>query len=462
MRPTLLSLFAGAGGLDIGLERAGFATLAINEIEPHACETLRQNKELSSLGMEKFDHWFGQRLLQRCYEGADPKVASRMRARLRSAPGGHELLRQAAVVEGDIRNLSSEHLMSAAGVGRGDLTLVAGGPPCQPFSRAGKRETVETEDGRLFLEFVRVVNDTRPRWFLFENVKGLAQSKTLVPYSACSACGRESVVPFEMRASVFDGPLTQIRCATCNKPADVFIREIRGGSLEIILDEFSRIGYRCQHRLLNAADFGVPQNRERLFIVGSRDSEHFEWPEATYGDIAAHPAGQMTLEGLESRLLPKRSVKDVLWKSGHPDFGPLDPSRAVLWVKNVVRPHAEPVTWTLDRQSPTIGAHQAAKLALAPYGVCDAQLARQQWHTKGRRQKDLPAVHVEHEYLSDAELLTLQTFPADWYLHGTRMQRAFQIGNAVPPDLAAAVGGAICRACDPRRMTKSRTAGAPS
>jgi len=138
---------------------------------------------------------------------------------------------------------------------------------------------------------------------------------------------------------------------------------------------------------------------------------------------------------------------DCLWpKKRHNVFGRLDPDKAVLWVKNVVRPHDEPVTWTLRRAAPTIGAHQAAKLAIAPKGVPEAQLRRQQWHVLGKRQGDTPPVPVVHEYLSDEELLRLQTFPENWYLFGTRMQRAFQIGNAVPPMLAQAVGEEILRA----------------
>src|SRR5437763_2883658 len=100
----------------------------------------------------------------------------------------------------------------------------------------------------------------------------------------------------------------------------------------------------------------------------------------------------------------------------------LDKAKAVLWVKNVVRPHDEPVTWSLDRPSPTIGAHQSAKLAIAPDGVPEEQLLRQQWHILGKRQRDLPPVPVTHEYLSDVELLKLQSFPEYWYLFGTRMQ----------------------------------------
>jgi DNA (cytosine-5)-methyltransferase 1 len=147
-------------------------------------------------------------------------------------------------------------------------------------------------------------------------------------------------------------------------------------------------------------------------------------------------------------------MREALWTSEHSEFGVLD-SRAVLWVKNVVRPHDEPVTWTLDRPAPTIGAHQGAKLAIAPIGVPEEQLLRQQWHTLGRRQGDTPPIEVAHAYLTDWDLLRLQTFPEYWYLHGTRMQRAFQLGNAVPVLLAKALGLAIMRKCDSDFTSKS-------
>jgi DNA (cytosine-5)-methyltransferase 1 len=151
---------------------------------------------------------------------------------------------------------------------------------------------------------------------------------------------------------------------------------------------------------------------------------------------------------------------ESLWTEGHYKYGKLDKATAVLWVKNVVRPHDEPVTWSLDRPSPTIGAHQGAKLAIAPFGVPEAQLKRQQWHVLGRRQRDLPPVFVEHEYLSDEELLRLQTFPVGWYLYGTRMQRAFQIGNAVPPALATAMGKAIITSSEGTRFQSYEEQGA--
>jgi DNA (cytosine-5)-methyltransferase 1 len=293
------------------------------------------------------------------------------------------------------------------------------------------------------------VRDLRPRWFLFENVKGIAQSKTSVASACCSSCDKQFIVPFADRESLMTEETGLLTCPVCTHRGQMHVNtvELRGGSLEIILHEFESLGYKCQNKLLNAADFGAPQSRERLMIVGSRDGERFRWPTPTHANSSSISSSGAQLQ-LEMDA-PKKQwtvVQDVLWRSGHPDFGPLDYKTAVLWVKNVVRPHDEPVTWGLDRPSPTVGAHQAAKLALAPLGVPPEQLLRQQWHTLGRRQGDNPPVHVIHAYLSDEELLRLQTFPASWYLHGTRMERAFQIGNAVPPLLAEAVGRAILQA----------------
>ena len=455
--PTMISLFAGAGGLDIGLEQAGFISLAVNELGPDACESLRKNKELSQLHISGFDTWFNTQIAsQKCYSrsGSESFIAS-TRSRLRSAADTHAHLAKAAILENDIRSVSSDELLKAAETLKGEVFLVAGGPPCQPFSRAGKRETVETGDGQLFLEFVRMVDEIKPRWFLFENVKGLTQSKTIVPYVKCDKCHKETIAPFANRAQVLIANEYNASCSACgNTASTIHCKELKGGSLNIILNEFESIGYKCYSNVLNAADYGVPQSRERLFIVGTRDAEDFTWPEPTHqgtkkGASIATNVIQMDMLGgipIKSARLPWVTVKDVLWKNGHPEYGQLDYSKAVLWVKNVVRPHDEPVTWNLDRVSPTIGAHQGAKLAIAPYGVPAEQLARQQWHVLGKRQGDMPPVPVVHSMLTDEELLLLQTFPLDWYLHGTRMERAFQIGNAVPPMFAKAVGQAILAA----------------
>ena len=444
LTPTLISLFSGAGGLDIGLEAAGFRTVLANEIESHACESLRANKMLSRFTSSEFERWFDTQVLeQRCYRSTNAAEMDALRARLRpSLIASQHPLADAAIMERDVRELSAATVTEVTGMEPGSIDLIAGGAPCQPFSRAGKQESVDCADGRLFLEFVRLVDHLRPRWFLFENVKGLVQHRTEALYATCSCCAANRPVSFVLRDQPISSDQVIDRCALCGQTNAMVARweKRRGGSLDMIEAEFSRLGYRCSSRVLNARDFGAPQDRDRLFIIGSRDGERFDWPKQTHGPAQA-PRSLFD----RHTLTPYVSVREALYEAGHWFYGALG-DEAVLWVKNVVRPHDEPVTWSLDRVAPTIGAHQAAKLAIAPNGVPAEQLARQQWHTLGRRQGDTAPVPVEHKYLSDQEILILQTFPRHWYLHGTRMERAFQIGNAVPPVLAAAVGGSLMRA----------------
>lgn len=450
---ALVSLFTGAGGLDVGLEMAGFETRVASELEEYACETLRRNKLFSLADTTQRDSMIQELLMQRCYAAIDEEGRRAMTTRLRSR---HRTpcLQKAEIISGDIRSVSSADLRHACHLLPGEeLACVAGGPPCQPFSRAGKRQAVDdARNGDLFFEFVRIVRDLRPRWFIFENVKGLLLTKTELLSLACRDCHERALAPFTQRMAFGRGDTPQFTCGHCgsfNVSPSCVTRA--GGSLEMILTELRRLNYRCYDTVLNAADFGAPQIRERLFIVGSRDGRPFAWPQPTHCRTRpSRPTPQQELPFgdtlASSSLHPWKSIYDALWSKGHPKYGMLDKATAQLWVKNVVRPHDEPVTWSLDRPSPTIGAHQGAKLALAPCGVPKAQLQRQQWHTKGRRQGDTPPVFVEHAYLSDEDLLRIQTFPLWWFLHGTRMQRAFQIGNAVPPVLAKAVGQAVMRA----------------
>jgi len=140
--PKLISLFTGAGGLDLGLEDAGFETVAANEIEPPACETLRANKVRQQLQNSEFDAWFDKQTQQRCYANTEQAEIERQRIRLRSNPFKTSYLSHAEILEGDIRAISTEMFLAAAKAEIGALDLIAGGPPCQPFSRAGKRFTL--------------------------------------------------------------------------------------------------------------------------------------------------------------------------------------------------------------------------------------------------------------------------------------------------------------------------------
>ena len=441
-QPTLVSLFAGAGGLDIGLEQAGFRSVLATDINHDACETLRSNRHLHDIDPSGFDAWALKSVIsQRCHAGLKLPQIEAFVGRIRGTIGHRRTRGPDQVIEGDIRLLTAEKILGDAGLKVGELDLLAGGPPCQPFSRAGKREMMSTSDGLLFLEFIRLIDDIQPRFFLFENVKGMVIQKSPVKTVKCVDCGHIDLPKFESIYLMNDGDRSTTACVQCQS-ADAFvnINDVRGGALQIVENEFRKTGYRIHSAVLNAADFGAPQARERIIIVGSRDGETFQFPAHTH---SAKVGQNRQHSFLTEALQPWVTMADSIFSKPHRKYGQLSHDKARLWVKNVVRPHDEPVTWTLDRIAPTVGAHQSAKLAIAPYGVPEAQLQRQQWHVHGRRQGDTPPVPVEHEYLSDEDLLALQTFPTDWYLHGTRMERAFQIGNAVPPILAKAIGSSL-------------------
>lgn len=435
-----ISLFTGAGGLDLGLEMAGFDTVAAVEINKYACETLRQNKEIACMNEVQFDVWFNENVATNStYLRLGSKEIDLLKKRLTNAVGRKKYLSNAAIFESDIRKIDPNDLLEASGCKPGDIDLISGGPPCQPFSRAGKRETLNDDRGGLFLEFVRIVGAIRPKAFLFENVKGLVQSKADIWFAHCDICSTDTFPAFDIDRKMPDLNSDAPKCRKCSSKQTRWVikEKCPGGSSRVIRAEFERLGYFCHEALLEAAAFGAPQYRQRWILVGFREKNDFAFPEPTHtGDDRAN---------LFTKNKPKhRTLADAILSDEFNYHGVTSSSRnAVLWVKNVVRPHDEPVTWTVNRPSPTIGAHQGAKLAIAPKGVPDQQIFRQQWHTKGRRQGDTPPVDVDHEYLTDHDLLRLQTFPNDWFVFGTRMERAFQIGNAVPPVLAEVVGRAI-------------------
>lgn len=440
---TLISLFAGAGGLDLGLEMAGFTTVVANELEEHYCETLRKNKELCNLTNGGVNVFIERAIQQKCFSSLTDKEKKLFFERLKRNERQTKFLQCANVIQGDIRTIASETFKQ--NLHGKDLFCIAGGPPCQPFSKAGKQKSLDcTKNGDLFYEFVRLVKDLSPKWFLFENVKGITFTKTDVIYQNCSNCNMTLIAPFKVRQD-FANLKDEYVCENCgNNNTEWVTKNEPGGSLKIIFNEFQKLGYKCSYKVLNAADFGAPQIRERLIIVGNREGKEFKWPCPTHSK-KTHENGQTSLFEESIQKKPWVTMYEAIWKDGHYHYGKFDDNQARLWVKNVVRPHDEPVTWTTHRPSPTIGAHQGAKLAFAPNGVPEKQLFRQQWSTKGRKQGDTLPVEVEHKYLSDEELLKLQTFPDWWYLHGTRMQRAFQIGNAVPPILGKVIGEAIIK-----------------
>ena len=189
----VISLFSGAGGLDIGFENAGFSIAVAVEADPACCETLQTNRP--------------------------------------SLP----------IINDRIENLTVEDILAKAKMLPLEAALVIGGPPCQSFSLAGLRKGLDDERGKLLFEYVRIVRGALPFGFVLENVTGLGSWDS-------------------------------------------------GQALRLLIDELSRpIDYNGQQytytiaepRVLNAADYGVPQYRERIVIVGNRRNLMFRYPKKT-------------------------------------------------------------------------------------------------------------------------------------------------------------------------------------
>ncbi len=202
-----ISLFSGAMGLDLGLMQAGIDVKIGQDLDNSCIKTMSAN--------------------------------------------GHKS------IAGDIRNISPGSILELVGMKVGEPFLVCGGPPCQPFSTAGKRLGINDPRGSLFKDFVRMIDEIRPRFFVMENVKGLMSS------------------------------------ALKDKNGNNTDTKI----LDIILDEFRKLNYKTVYGVLDAVNYGVPQFRERFVMIGSRDNENIFLPVPTHFRIHQNPAYRWTTLG---------------------------------------------------------------------------------------------------------------------------------------------------------------------
>ena len=377
---THISLFTGAGGLDIGLERAGFATLACAEKDRHALETLRLNHERAGRCVAYFE---------------------------------------------DVTAITGEDILTEVGLAVGELDLLSGGPPCQPFSTAGARQSIVDPRGSLFGRYLELVGEMRPRFFLLENVRGLISAALRHRPLARRGPDSPELEPDERLGSLLNEALL---------PA---IQE--------------RLGYQVSYGLANAADYGTPQLRERVIFIASRDRELGDGPgfgdpltslmPPTHGGVHSYglpPRRTLrdALDGLNERppvfvsySPERRRVFDLVpsganWRHIRDHHGPemlqrvmggayeSDGGRVGFWRR---------LSW--DRPSPTLPASPVQKST----GLCHPDETRP---------------------LSVREYARIQQFPDDYEFAGPIASKYRQIGNAVPVGLAEAAGQAVIRLLD--------------
>lgn len=348
-KPKLISLYSGAGGLDYGFEAAGFATGVTVEMDHDCCETMRRSRP----------RW--------------------------------------NVIERSIFEVPTAEMLEACGTRAGEVDLLIGGPPCQPFSKAGywaRGDSRRLDDPRAdtLSAYLRVVEEAIPRAFLLENVEGLAYS------------GKDE-------------------------------------GLRLLLDEITRINrrtkssYRPVVQVLNAAEHGVPQLRERVFVIAARDGSAFRFPSPAYGssdqledapllggtvepyrtawdaigDVQPEPDEDLAVRGKWAELLPSiPEGQNYLWHTDRGGGRPLFGWRRRFWTFLLKLAKSRP-SWTIQAQpGPAVGP----------------------FHWSSRR-------------LSMRELCRIQTFPDDVVIFGARGSVQKQVGNAVPSLLAEVLGRAI-------------------
>ena len=311
----VVSLFCGAGGLDLGFIQAGHEVIWASDIDEHAVATYKYN-----IG----DH----------------------------------------VHQADIREIDASTIP--------DCDVVVGGFPCQGFSVANMGRSASDSRNQLYLELLRVIREKAPSFFVAENVKGLLSLE-------------------------------------------------KGRVFEAIVADFSSLGYVVKHRVLNAADYGVPQKRERLIIVGVRNDVDFDFdfPAPTHA-----PREKAPLLGLQ----PWLSIGEALAHIPEPELAPHIPNHTCSKYKL--------------RFNGYLGNRRVDPTLPAPTVTA-----------RGDNKGGVVVLHHpnNHRRMSARELASTQSFPLEFAFQCNRSIAYRLIGNAVPPMLAAALAGAFPEKIPPKK-----------
>jgi len=347
-----LSFFSGAMGLDIGLEKAGINVILACESEKFIRETIKLNR---------------------------PKIK---------------------VLE-DINNYSAKEIRKEAGLKpKEKIDLIVGGPPCQAFSTAGKRLSINENRGVVFLKYLELIKELNPTYFVIENVRGLLS----VPLKH---------VPHNKR----DRKLK--------------VAEEKGGTLNYILNYLNKIGYKVSFNLYNSANFGTPQTRERIVIIGNKEDKlpYLSPTHSQYGEFGLKPWNTF-----------KSAVKGLHnIKHDHVNF----PKSRLKYYRKL----KEGQNWrnlSLKLQKEALGK------SFYSGGGKTGFLRRLAWNKPSPTlvtDPMMPATDLGHPVedrpLSIQEYKRIQEFPDNWKLSGSIRNQYKQIGNAVPVSLGKAIGKLI-------------------
>jgi DNA (cytosine-5)-methyltransferase 1 len=311
------------------------------------------------------------------------------------------------VIERTLETVTTDEILRTAGLQSGEAALITGGPCCQSFSTAGRRGSLSDSRGQLFKHFLRVINEAKPQFFIMENVTGV------------------------LSAAIKHRPLKERGPGYPHLTAE----EELGSGLMLILEALKETGYYIVFGILNAADFGVPQQRERVIFIGSREGHPISMPNKTH---AKEPN-----DGILPWVTLKQGLKDL--NDSHPIFRPFSPTK-----RKFLPLVPEGGNW---RDLPDELKEEALGGAYKSWGGRVGFHRRLAWDRPSPALTTAPdgrATTLCHPTdlrpLSVKEYARLQQFPDTWEFVGSLTQKYTQIGNAVPLGLGRAVGDAILQA----------------
>jgi DNA (cytosine-5)-methyltransferase 1 len=379
-----VELFAGAGGLAIGMSNAGFHHAAVIEWDHDACETFRENQRHRLRAVEKWP-----------------------------------------LFESDVKAFDYGNL--------NEVIVVSGGPPCQPFSLGGKhRGSMDERD--MFPEAVRAVRELRPKAFIFENVKGLLR---------------------ETFADYFEYVLLQLTHPSFARRKGESWREHCVRLEKHHTSQRNRFEYNVVFRLLNAADYGVPQRRERVFFVGFRSDLGVQWsfPEGEYGEDALLRSQWISGEYWDRHKVakkdrPKLSVRELarierLRGNYLFDTGELPWLTVRDAISDLPDPEGKPRNGVANHVF-NAGARSYPGHTGSPLDE-PAKTLKAGDHGVPGGENMLARVDGSVRYFTVREAARLQTFPDDYVFRGAWTEAMRQLGNAVPVRLAETVAQSVAR-----------------
>lgn len=315
------------------------------------------------------------------------------------------------VFDCSIEDVAGSQLKEAAKFGSSRVPLVAGGPPCQAFSVFGNRLGIEDARGQLVFEFLRVVEEVKPATFLMENVRGLL-SMSIAPKK------KELIENLKIPREFFE----------------------KGSLLQKIFDEFNKLGYHVDCFVVNSVNYGAPQIRERVLLIGNRFGYSAEFPEPKFSN--RHEDGLPPFKTLGQAISPEHGFVDSC-----PDVMNFSP-RKLKYLAMI----PEGGNWRslpVDIQKESMGKSwylkggRSAYWRKLSYAFPSPTVVTMPNHagTSMCHPKELRAISV-------GEAAAIQEFPREWEFQGTTTAKFRQVGNAVPTRLGKIAGEVILKLLD--------------